>query len=81
MKVLIKEQDSHAIRLWVPTRLMTNSLAVRLVQKALRKKEIMLSEPLLRKFARAVCECRKQYPGLKLVEVQGSDGELVEVTL
>lgn len=81
MRVFIKEQGGHTIRLRIPTRLVFNSLTARIAPKVLQERGFCLTSAQLAAFFRTINTCRKHHRGWKLAEVHSADGDVVEITL
>ncbi|MDD4796738.1 MAG: hypothetical protein PHO66_03105 [Eubacteriales bacterium] len=78
----MKGGQGHHIHIALPTVMVCNSMTAMMVSAASRKRgECTLSAAQMRRLFRAVHQARRQYPGLKLVQVVGRDGKRVEISL
>lgn len=81
MKILVKEQDGHTIRIAFPSGLVLNSLSARFLPKCLREQGIHITREQAVAFIKELNRFRKRHKDWTLVEVQAADGDIVEVHL
>ena len=83
MRILIKEPDHRAIRIWLPTRLILNRPAIALWYAFDRESTAALpcTKEQLLALIDTIHTCRRQFPDWTLVEVTSADGAHVKVKL
>jgi len=81
MRVYVKEADGHKIDIKIPTGLVLNQLTVGIAAKACKKNGVEISNKQLLQLVKVAKDYKKGHPDWKLVEVESSDGEYVEIIL
>ena len=83
MKIVIKEAEHRAIRIWLPSRLLLNRPAVALWYAFAKETTDALpcTKEQLLALIKTIHACRRTFPGWTLVEVQSADGDRVEIKL
>lgn len=86
MRIKVQENGGKAINLIFPTGLLFNPITAKIafvaIEKALKQKEeFRISEKQLRQLFFALRDCKRNFPGLVLVDVESADGDLVKITL
>lgn len=81
MRILIKENGGHTIRLRIPSRLVLNSLTAGIAPRYLQEQGIRISKAQALAFIREINRFRKRHRDWKLVEVLAADGDRVEIRL
>lgn len=84
LRILIQSPGEKRIRLIFPTRLlfnfMTASLVARIVGKYIPMEEAISSKDI-RRMVRVIRRMKRKHPKMKLVHVESSDGEIVQISL
>ena len=75
--------DGHRLTLAFPNGLLCNRVMASVASGALKKNSggFYLTTEQICLIFQALRRCKKQYPGLVLVDVRSSNGELVEIKL
>lgn len=81
MKIIVDEGNGQKINLRVPTGLMANNIVASLAPQFLKKYGVELSKQQAKEFVKEIHRYKKTHPGWKLLEVQSSDGEYVEIVM
>ena len=81
MRILVKEHEGHTIRLVFPSGLVLNSVSANFLQKYLEEQGIHITREQARAFIKELNRFRKTHKDWKLVEVQGADGDIVDIRL
>lgn len=85
MKIIIKSPNERTIRLIFPTRLLFNSLTAKIGAAALKKyvpsDKFKIKPRDLHKLIKEINRIKRKYPGLVLVDVETSDGDIVKIKL
>ena len=81
MRSLGKEPEWHAIRPMLPSGLVLNSLTASFLPKYLEEQGIHITREQARVFVKELNRFRKRHKDWKLVEVQGADGDIVDICL
>ena len=81
MRIEVSGENERHIRITVPTGLLLNRLTASVVASSASKRGISLTQEQTVKLIRLLDECRKRYADWKIVEIETSDGEYIEITL
>lgn len=79
MKIKINTKDCK-LNLRFPTRLIAGKLTVSIIVNSTKEK-ITFTQEQKKAMVKMLKVCRKQYKGLKLVDVKTADGEIIEITI
>lgn len=81
MRVLVKENSGEKHDIRIPTGLVLNRVTAGFVAKVCKKNGADISKEQLRVLIKALRDYKKHHPEWKLLEVEDSDGEHVEIVL
>jgi len=81
MKIVVKESRDRNIRLHLPNGLAMNSMSAAILSAKLRKKKVNISGKQLHLLFKAAKRYKSRHPEWKLVEIQSSDGNYIEISL
>lgn len=85
MRILIQSSGEKAIKITLPTRMLFNSLTASIGAKAIRRyvstDDVKLSSADLRRLMKEINKIKKRFPGLLIVDVESSDGDIVKISL
>ena len=81
MKILVKENGGHTIRLIFPSGLVLNSVSASFLPKYLEEQGIHITRDQARAFIKELNRFRKRHKDWKLVEVRDAKGDYVEIRL
>lgn len=81
MRIVVQESKGKTIRIVLPTGLLLNRATALIMPGMLEKQGISLTRDQAVRIVQAIHVCRRHHPGWKLVEVESSNGDYVEVTL
>lgn len=81
MKVYVKEEAGHKIDIRIPTVLALNRVTAGIAARICQKNGMIITKNQLRVLIKSIKDFKKHHPDWKLVEIQGADGETVEIIL
>ena len=81
MKIDVTGENQKHICITVPTGLLLNRLTAGVVANSASKRGISLTQEQAVKLMRLLDECRKRYADWKIVEIETSDGDHVEIMI
>ena len=85
MKITIKSPEEKTIRLVFPTRMLFNRFSAKIGIKTINKyiscDNIKVSSHDLRRLAKEINRIKHKYPNLVIVDVESSDGHMVQIKL
>ena len=81
MRIIIDEGKGKPIKIVLPTGMLLNRLTASMAPGMLEKKGIIITREQALRLAQAFRSCRRHHPGWKLVEIDSSDGEHIEISL
>lgn len=85
MRITIQSPGKRPIKLAFPTRMIFNSFTASIGGRAINKyvstDEVDLNSADLKRLMKEINNIKRKYPDFVLVDVQGSDGETVKITL
>jgi len=81
MKIVVRSQENRDIHVQLPTGLILNPISALLLPKALQENGIVASRAQALALVRAINRYRRSHPGWVLVEVEGADGDYINITV
>ena len=81
MRINITHRTGKITRLHLPQALVLNGISAALLSSSMRKKDVDISAKHLRTLFRAIKQYKRSHPDWKLMEVQSSNGEAIEIVL
>lgn len=81
MKIVVDAGDGQRIKIHVPLWLMMNDIVAAIAPPILKQNGMEMSKQQIKQFAKEVRRCKKVYGNWKMLEVQSSSGEHVEITM
>ena len=81
MKIVVRSQENRDILVQLPTGLILNPISALLLPKALQENGIVASRAQALALVRAINRYRRSHPGWVLVEVEGADGDYINITV
>ncbi len=85
MRITIQSPGERTIRLVLPTRLLFNSFTARIGARTINKyvsfDNMKVSSSDFRHFIKEVNRMKHKYPGLELVDIESSNGEIVKIRI
>ncbi|HHX72294.1 MAG TPA: hypothetical protein GX701_05130 [Clostridiales bacterium] len=82
MKIVVREESGKKINIVLPTGMVLNRLTAWFACKAIRKhSDLKITRKQALRFIKELRRCKRRHRGWKLVEVESSDGDYVEIKL
>lgn len=81
MRIIIDEGKEKTIKLVLPTGMVLNRLTASMAPGLLEKKGIIITGEQMLLLIQALRRCRRHHPEWKLVEIDSSKGEHIEISL
>lgn len=85
MKIIIQSPDKRPIKIAFPTRMLFNNFTATIggwaINRYVTTEQVNLSSADMRHLMKEINRIKRKYPKLVLVDVEGSDGESVKITL
>lgn len=81
MKIIVKEGNGENLNIKVPTGLVLNHATAGFVSKICKDKGVDISRKQFLMFLKALRTYKKSHPEWKLLEVEESGGERIEIIL
>lgn len=81
MKIVIKEAGERTIRISLPTGLLINRATALMLPAILKKKGIAISGEQAVRIVRCIRGCRRCRGDWKLLEIDGKNGDRVQISL
>ncbi len=83
MRIIVKGSSHTDVNLAIPTNLVLNRVSILLLQHICKKQnlDLPLSKKQFIELMKVAKTYKKHHPNWKLVEVESTDGEIVEISL
>ena len=81
MRIIIKEPDGRNINIRLPSRIVFNRITAVFAPMVVKNRGIHFTRKQALHFIKAINSARRKNPGWKLVEIESSEGQHVEIQL
>lgn len=81
MKIVVRSHENRDLHVQLPTGLILNPVSALFLPKALQKNGMGVSRAQALALVRAINRYRRSHPGWVLVEVEGADGDYINITV
>lgn len=81
MRIIVRNGNNTDVNLAIPTNLILNRASLLILQYICKKHEIAIPRKRLVELMKCIRKYKRYNPSWKLVEVEGADGEVVEISL
>lgn len=81
MRIIVRDNGGHDIRLHLPTGLLLNRVTAAFASRFLAKYSVPVTGEQLRAFLQVLKDFKRTHPQWVLVEVQSANGEWIEIRM
>ena len=81
MRIIVSESKEKEIKIVLPTGMILNRATASAMSGILEKKGIVITRAQAIRLAQAIRSCRRYHPNWKVVEIDSSNGEHIEISL